>query len=62
MSFGSQSVGDAVILKFDMHVNPSVLSSDEVNCLVAEYAIPSDLHPCVPTSGLTMNKLTADKI
>ncbi|GJV03154.1 gypsy type transposase [Tanacetum coccineum] len=56
------SAGDAVIPKFDMHVNPSVLSSDEVNSLVAEYAIPSDLHPCVPPSGLTMNRLPADKI
>ncbi|GJU47559.1 hypothetical protein Tco_1204825 [Tanacetum coccineum] len=56
------SVGDVVILKFDMHANPSVLSSDEVNSLVAEYAIPSYLHPCVPPSGLTMNRLPADKI
>ncbi|GJX27252.1 hypothetical protein Tco_0233548 [Tanacetum coccineum] len=62
MSSGSQSVGDAIIPKFDMHVNPSVLSSDEVNSLVAEYVIPSDLHPCVPPSGLTMNRLSADKI
>ncbi|GJS87462.1 hypothetical protein Tco_0770098 [Tanacetum coccineum] len=62
MSSGSQSAGDAVIPKFDMHVNPSVLSSDEVNSLVAEYAIPSNLHPCVPPSGLTMNRLPADKI
>ncbi|GJW65609.1 hypothetical protein Tco_0117493, partial [Tanacetum coccineum] len=45
-----------------MYVNPSVLSSDEVNSLVAEYTIPSDLHPCVPPSGLTMNRLPADKI
>ncbi|GKB98074.1 retrovirus-related pol polyprotein from transposon TNT 1-94 [Tanacetum coccineum] len=56
------SAGDAVIPKFDMHVNPSVLSSDEVSSLVTEYAIPSDLHPCVPPSGLTMNRLPADKI
>ncbi|GJS82367.1 hypothetical protein Tco_0748908 [Tanacetum coccineum] len=62
MSSGSQSASDAVILKFDMHVNPPVLSSDEVNSLVAEYDIPSDLHPCVPPSGLTMNRLPADKI
>ncbi|GKA95097.1 hypothetical protein Tco_0817135 [Tanacetum coccineum] len=62
MSSGSQSAGDAVISKFDMHVNPSVLSFDKVNSLVAEYAIPSDLHPCVPPSGLTMNRLPTDKI
>ncbi|GJV75192.1 hypothetical protein Tco_1506776 [Tanacetum coccineum] len=62
VSSGSQSVGDAVVPKFDMHVNPSVLTSDEVNNLVVEYAIPLDLHPCVPPSGLTMNRLPADKI
>nr|GEV18457.1 hypothetical protein [Tanacetum cinerariifolium] len=62
MSFGSQTVGDAVILKFDMHVYTSVLTSDEVKNIVAEYAIPLDLHPCIPPSGLTMNRLSADKI
>ncbi|GKB61964.1 hypothetical protein Tco_0918150 [Tanacetum coccineum] len=62
MSSGPQSVGDAVVSKFNMHVNPSVLTSDEVNSLVVEYAIPLDLHPCVPPSGLTMNRLPADKI
>ncbi|GJU08938.1 hypothetical protein Tco_1125368 [Tanacetum coccineum] len=45
-----------------MHVYTSVLTSDEVKCLIAEYAIPSDLHPCVPPSGLTMNRLPIDKI
>ncbi|GJY50572.1 hypothetical protein Tco_0441419 [Tanacetum coccineum] len=62
MSSGSQTVGDAVVPKFDMHVYTSVLTSDEVKSLVAEYAIPSDLHPCVPPSGLTMNRLPIDKI
>ncbi|GKA45555.1 hypothetical protein Tco_0738351, partial [Tanacetum coccineum] len=62
MSSGSQSAGDAVVPKFDMHVNPSVLTSDEVNNLVVEYVIPLDLHPCIPPSGLTMNMLPADKI
>ncbi|GJT90444.1 hypothetical protein Tco_1079289 [Tanacetum coccineum] len=62
MSFGSQTVGDAVVLKFDMHIYTSVLTFDEVKSLVAEYAIPSDLHPCVPPSGLTMNRLPIDKI
>ncbi|GKA35484.1 hypothetical protein Tco_0721975 [Tanacetum coccineum] len=56
----SFSAGDAVVPKFDMHVNPSVLTSDEVNSLVVEYAIPLDLHPCVPPSDLTMNRLSAD--
>ncbi|GJT63340.1 hypothetical protein Tco_1006873 [Tanacetum coccineum] len=62
MSFGSQSAGDAVVPKFDMHIYPSVLTSDEVNSLVVEYAIPLDLHPCFPPSGFTMNKLPAHKI
>ncbi|GJX75480.1 hypothetical protein Tco_0314075 [Tanacetum coccineum] len=62
MSSGSQAVGDAVVPKFDMHVYTSVLTSDEVKSLVAEYAIPLDLLPCVPPSGLTMNRLPADKI
>ncbi|GKB91934.1 hypothetical protein Tco_0964206, partial [Tanacetum coccineum] len=62
MYFGSQSSGDVVVLKFDMHVYPSVMTFDEVKNLVAEYAIPLDLHPCVPPFGLTMNKLPVDKI
>ncbi|GJR65372.1 hypothetical protein Tco_0011437 [Tanacetum coccineum] len=62
MSFGSQTVGDAVVQKFDMHVYTSVLTSDEVKSLVVEYAIPSDLHPCVPPFGLTMNMLPINKI
>ncbi|GKC71011.1 hypothetical protein Tco_1116894 [Tanacetum coccineum] len=62
MSFESQTVGDAVVPKFDMHVYTSVLTSDEVKNLVAEYAIPLDLHPCVPPSGLTINRLPVDKI
>ncbi|GKC23763.1 hypothetical protein Tco_1025913 [Tanacetum coccineum] len=62
MSSGSQTVGDAVVPKFDMHVYTSVLTSNEVKNLDAEYAIPLDLHPCVPPSSLTMNRLPVDKI
>ncbi|GKC51462.1 hypothetical protein Tco_1074207, partial [Tanacetum coccineum] len=62
MSFGSQAAGDVVVLKFDMHVYTSVLTSDEVKNLAEEYAIPSDLHPCVPPSFLTMNRPPVDKI
>ncbi|GJV43183.1 hypothetical protein Tco_1427719 [Tanacetum coccineum] len=62
MAFGSQTVGDDVVPTFDMHVYTSVLTSDEVKSLVAEYAIPLDLHPCVPLFCLTMNRLPADKI
>nr|GEX79096.1 hypothetical protein [Tanacetum cinerariifolium] len=39
-----------------------LLTSDVVKTLVADYAIPLDLHLCVPSSGLTMNRLPADKI
>nr|GEU40757.1 hypothetical protein [Tanacetum cinerariifolium] len=62
MSFGSQTVGDDVVLKFDINVYTSVLTFDEVKNLVAEYTIPLDLHPNVSPSGLTMNRLPADKI
>ncbi|GJW30613.1 hypothetical protein Tco_0047488 [Tanacetum coccineum] len=62
MAFRSQTVGDVVVLKFDMHVYTSILTFDEVKNLVGEYAIPLDLHPCVPPFGLTMNRLLADKI
>ncbi|GJV80765.1 hypothetical protein Tco_1516635 [Tanacetum coccineum] len=62
MSSGSQSAGDDVVPKFDMHFYPSVMTSDKVKNVVAEYAIPLDLHPCVPPSGLTMNRLPVDKI
>ncbi|GJS72810.1 hypothetical protein Tco_0705651 [Tanacetum coccineum] len=60
LASGSQTVGDDVVPKFDMNVYTSVLTFDEVKSLVAEYAIPLDLHPCVPPSGLTMNRLPAD--
>ncbi|GKC05986.1 hypothetical protein Tco_0997596 [Tanacetum coccineum] len=62
MSFESQTVGDAIVPKFDMYVHTSALTSDEVKNLVVEYAIPLDLHPCVPPSSLTMNRLPIDKI
>nr|GEV14605.1 transposase (putative), gypsy type [Tanacetum cinerariifolium] len=62
MSSGSQNDGDAVVPKFDMHVYPSVMTFDEVKNLIAEYAIPLDLHPYVPPSDLTMNRLPVDKI
>ncbi|GJT57890.1 hypothetical protein Tco_0992944 [Tanacetum coccineum] len=62
MSSGSQSVGYPVVPKFDMHIYTSVLTADEVNSLVQEYAIPLDLRPSVPPSTLTMNNLSGDKI
>nr|GEY19608.1 putative UPF0481 protein At3g02645 [Tanacetum cinerariifolium] len=62
MSSGSQSVGDPVVPKFDMHIYTSVLTTSEVNSLVREYTIPLDLRPSVPPPTLTMNNLSADKI
>nr|GEU94943.1 hypothetical protein [Tanacetum cinerariifolium] len=62
VSSGSQNAGDAVVSKFDIHVYTFVLTFDEVKNLVAEYAIPLDLHPCVPPSGMSMNRLSIDKI
>ncbi|GKC31354.1 hypothetical protein Tco_1038648 [Tanacetum coccineum] len=61
MSFGSQSVGDLVVTKFDMHIYTSVLTAEGVNSLAQEYAIPLDLRPSVPPSTLTMNNLPEDK-
>nr|GEX24963.1 hypothetical protein [Tanacetum cinerariifolium] len=61
-SSGCQSASDVVVSKFDMHVYPFVMTFDEVKKLIAEYAIPLDLHSCVPPSGLTMNRLPVDKI
>ncbi|GJU88699.1 hypothetical protein Tco_1301122 [Tanacetum coccineum] len=62
MSSGSQNVGYAVVPKFDMHTYTSVLTTDEVKNLAEEYAIPLDLHPRAPPSGLTMNNLPTNKI
>ncbi|GJV26973.1 hypothetical protein Tco_1383421 [Tanacetum coccineum] len=62
MSSGSQSAGDPIVPKFDMHIYTSVQTVDEVNSLVKEYAIPLDLRPCVPPSTPTMNNLPRDKI
>nr|GEY80774.1 hypothetical protein [Tanacetum cinerariifolium] len=62
MSSGSQTVGDVVVLKFDMHVYTFFLTSDEVKNLTVEYTIPLDLHPCIHPSGLTINKLPLDNI
>ncbi|GKB27614.1 hypothetical protein Tco_0867015 [Tanacetum coccineum] len=45
MSFGSQSAGEPVVPKFDMHTYTSNLTADEINSLVKEYSIPLDLRP-----------------
>ncbi|GJZ33047.1 hypothetical protein Tco_0578483, partial [Tanacetum coccineum] len=45
-----------------MHIYTSVLTADEVDSLVKEYAIPLVLRPSVPPFTLTLNKLLKDKI
>ncbi|GJY99354.1 hypothetical protein Tco_0516784 [Tanacetum coccineum] len=45
MSSGSHIVGDVIVLKFDMHVYTSVLTTDEVNNLVAEHQDSSVADP-----------------
>ncbi|GJX58851.1 gypsy type transposase [Tanacetum coccineum] len=60
--FFSQSAGEHVLPKFDMHTYTSNLTVDEVNNLVKEYVIPLDLRPRVPPSTLTMNNLPTNRI
>nr|GEU66415.1 retrovirus-related Pol polyprotein from transposon TNT 1-94 [Tanacetum cinerariifolium] len=48
----------AVVLpKFDMHIYTSELTSSELETAIKEYYIPADLHPRLPPSGMTMNRL-----
>nr|GEY13441.1 hypothetical protein [Tanacetum cinerariifolium] len=56
MSFESRSIGEPVDPKFNMHTFTSSMTA-EVSALVEEYAIPSDLHPRVSSSNLTMNNV-----
>ncbi|GJW23389.1 hypothetical protein Tco_0034011 [Tanacetum coccineum] len=46
-----------VMSKFDMHTYTSTLTSKELKDAITEYCIPMDLHPHLPPSGLTMDKL-----
>ncbi|GKD00936.1 hypothetical protein Tco_1171210, partial [Tanacetum coccineum] len=43
--------------KFDKHIYTSELTAKEFKEAVTEYCIPTDLHPCLPPSDLTMDKL-----
>ncbi|GJW29368.1 hypothetical protein Tco_0046243 [Tanacetum coccineum] len=46
-----------VMPKFDMHTYTSTLTLQELKDAVVAYSIPKDLHPRLPPSGLTMDKL-----
>nr|GEY55167.1 hypothetical protein [Tanacetum cinerariifolium] len=46
-----------VILKFDMHIYTSELTSTELKDAINEYCIPIDLHPRLPHPGMMMNRL-----
>ncbi|GKA52419.1 hypothetical protein Tco_0745734 [Tanacetum coccineum] len=46
-----------VLPKFDKHIYTSELTAKELKEAVTEYCIPTDLHPCLPPSDLTMDKL-----
>ncbi|GKA40795.1 hypothetical protein Tco_0733388 [Tanacetum coccineum] len=46
-----------VMPKFDMHTYTSTLTSKELKDAITEYCILMDLHPRLPPSGLTMDKL-----
>nr|GEY48906.1 hypothetical protein [Tanacetum cinerariifolium] len=51
-----------VLLKFDMHVYTSILTTKELKEAITEYCIPTDLHPRLPPPDLTMNKLSSKYI
>nr|GEV71449.1 hypothetical protein [Tanacetum cinerariifolium] len=46
-----------VFLKFDMHVYTFELTSSELKAGVADYLIPTDLHPRLPPPRMMMDKL-----
>ncbi|GJX80063.1 hypothetical protein Tco_0328212 [Tanacetum coccineum] len=52
-----ESSKGVVLPKFDMHIHTSILSAKELKEAVTKYCIPVDLHPHLPPSKLTMNKL-----
>ncbi|GJT35301.1 hypothetical protein Tco_0925720 [Tanacetum coccineum] len=53
----SNGVSAMVLPKFDMHIYTSILTAKELKEAIAEYCIPTDLHPHLPPPELTMNKL-----
>ncbi|GJZ98614.1 hypothetical protein Tco_0671067 [Tanacetum coccineum] len=56
-------VADVVVVpKFDMQCHESNMTGKDVKNLVRKYNVPLDLHPCAPTEGWTMDKLSDDHI
>lgn len=55
------SIGDAAP-KADMHVYSSLLSEGELEQIISDYGIPTDLHPRLPPAEFTMNNLPPDAI
>ncbi|GKD85784.1 hypothetical protein Tco_1356938 [Tanacetum coccineum] len=51
-----------VLPKFDMHIYTSELTLSELKTAFEEYCIPLDLHPRLPHSDMTMNKLLSRNI
>ncbi|GJS10541.1 hypothetical protein Tco_0367337 [Tanacetum coccineum] len=51
-----------VILKFDMHIHTSTLTTKELKEAITEYCIPTDLHPRLPSPELTMDNLPPNVI
>ncbi|GJZ58693.1 hypothetical protein Tco_0614509 [Tanacetum coccineum] len=52
----------SVLPKFDMHIYTSELTLSELKTAFEEYCIPLDLHPRLPHSDMTMNKLLSRNI
>nr|GEZ01079.1 hypothetical protein [Tanacetum cinerariifolium] len=50
------------VLKFDMHIYVSTLTSKELKEAIDTYGIPTDLNPRLPDPDLTMDKLSANDI
>nr|GEV68230.1 hypothetical protein [Tanacetum cinerariifolium] len=48
-----------VFPKFDMQVYTSELTSSKLKAAVADYLIPTDLHPRLPPPGMTMDRLSS---
>ncbi|GJW01705.1 hypothetical protein Tco_1556956 [Tanacetum coccineum] len=56
-------VADVVVVpKFDMQCHESNMTGKDVKNLVRKYNVLLDLHPCAPTEGWTMDKLSDDHI
>ena len=53
---------DGSHVKKDMHLRMSAMDDSDVIAVVKAFGIPEDLHPRIPPSGMTMNRLPEDAI